>query len=264
MREPETQPTRTPGHGPTPAWTVECAGDARRVPHDRALLVGRAGDLAIDDNPHLHRRLLEVVAAGDVAWLANVGGRIPVAVSDDAGLVRATLAPGGRLAVPAAGSRVTFAAGSTRYEILIWAESADDAAADGVAPPGVPHSALSSALEVLAPDVWDLEDTLVGAPLTPAQKLLLVALAEPVLRGDEAVHAVPTTTAAAARLGWTPRAFTRRLDHVCRKLARAGAPGVAATDGRAATHRRLRLVEYAVATRIVTPDDLALLPTSPR
>lgn len=245
-----------PGAGPT--WVVECAGESRVVPSDRALVVGRGGDLAIDDNPHLHRRVLEVTAAEQLAWLTNAGSRIAVAIADDAGLVRATLAPGGRIALPALGCRVTFSAGSTRYEVRIAPRTELGPAAPA---PAAPESgAPASGFAPLPPLPEELEATIVGAPLTLAQRLLVVALAEPRLRDDEGAQAIPTTAAAAARLGWTTRAFTRRLDHVCRKLGRAGAPGVAATGGRAATHRRLRLVEYAVATRLVTAADLALLP----
>lgn len=234
-----------PGESATAAarWMVECGGESVAIPRDRPLVLGRAGDFAIDSNPHLHRRLVEIAAGDDTAWVRNVGSRIPITVADEGGLVRAVLAPGGRVAVPCLGSRVTFSAGSTRYELRITR------GADGAVP---------EPRRVTLPA--DLEDTIIGPPLTAAQRLLIVALAEPMLREGEGPHVVPTTAAAAARLGWTIRAFTRRLDQVCRKLARTGAAGVASAGGRPAIHRRLRLVEYAVQTRLVTRDDLALLP----
>jgi hypothetical protein len=53
--------------------------------------------------------------------------------------------------------------------------------------------------------------------------------------------------------------FNRKLDNVCEKLDKIGVDGLRGGRGRLATNRRARLVEYAVATRLVSVDDLALL-----
>jgi hypothetical protein len=68
---------------------------------------------------------------------------------------------------------------------------------------------------------------------------------------------------AAARLGWTLYAFTRKLDTVCGKLERDGVAGLRGGRGKLATNRRARLVEHAVATRLVTREDLVLLEQGP-
>ena len=53
--------------------------------------------------------------------------------------------------------------------------------------------------------------------------------------------------------------FNRKLDNVCEKLDKIGVDGLRGGRGKLATNRRARLVEYAVATRLVSADDLALL-----
>jgi hypothetical protein len=70
---------------------------------------------------------------------------------------------------------------------------------------------------------------------------------------------MPSSAEAAARLGWTMTRFNRKLDNVCDKLDRAGVKGLRGGSGGLATNRRARLVEYAVASRLVTAADLDLL-----
>jgi hypothetical protein len=96
--------------------------------------------------------------------------------------------------------------------------------------------------------------------MTPDQLRLVLALAEPaLLGGGRAGAAMPTSADAARRLGWTTKKFDRKLDNVCRRLAAQGVRGLHGGPGRLAWHRRARLVEYAVAVRLVTRDDVALL-----
>ena len=70
---------------------------------------------------------------------------------------------------------------------------------------------------------------------------------------------IPTSAKAAARLGWNITRFNRKLDNVCDKLDRAGVQGLRGGVRSYATNRRIRLVEYALAARLVTRADLALL-----
>ncbi|MGO1174309.1 MAG: hypothetical protein ACTMKU_08400, partial [Actinomycetaceae bacterium] len=49
------------------------------------------------------------------------------------------------------------------------------------------------------------------------------------------------------------------LDNVCDKLARYGVRGLRGGQGKLAVNRRARLVEHAVASRLVTNDELELL-----
>ena len=97
--------------------------------------------------------------------------------------------------------------------------------------------------------------------LTPDQKLLIIALCENVLRrGDRRAGHVPQSGAAAQRLGWTVTKFNRKLDNVCEKLSDVGVRGLRGGPTKLASSRKARLVEYAMAARIVTVDDLDLLP----
>jgi hypothetical protein len=89
---------------------------------------------------------------------------------------------------------------------------------------------------------------------------LVLALAEPALRGTgRAGSTLPSSGEAAQRLGWTTTKFNRKLDNVCQKLAAQGVRGLHGEPGRLASNRRARLVEYALAVRLVTRDDLHLL-----
>ena len=225
-----------------PPLVVEFAGERFEV--DAAtgrFTIGRDGDLTIDDNRYLHRRFLELTAENGLWWLANVGSRIAATVSDGSGRVHARLAPGARLPVVFDRLHVLFGAGSTTYDLTVETQGGFAVVADpGVAPTG--------------------DETIGDVPLSPSQRLLVVALAENVLRQVETGRGeIPSSADAAARLGWTLTAFTRKLDTVCGKLEREGVTGLRGGRGKLATNRRMRLVEHAVATRLVTRDDLVLL-----
>lgn len=223
------------------AISVEFCGQWWHLEDGCELLIGRDADLALDeDNPFLHRRFLAVVPGGSLWWLANVGSRLTATITDGSGTLQAWLAPGGRIPLVFARTRVVFTAGPTTYELGIRSESpAFDRA---------PHQAA-------------LGQTTIGAvPLTLGQKQLILALAEPLLRRDGCgLSAVPTGAEAAARLGWAPTTFNRKLDNVCDKLDRLGVRGLRGGPGRLASNRRARLVEHAVLTRLVTIADLPLL-----
>ena len=104
------------------------------------------------------------------------------------------------------------------------------------------------------------ETTVMPASFTPLQKQLIVALAEPMLRREGvSMNELPSSSAAAQRLGWTMSKFNRKLDNVCDKLDRMGVQGLRGGAGKLATNRRARLVEYAVTSQVVTRADLPLL-----
>jgi len=96
--------------------------------------------------------------------------------------------------------------------------------------------------------------------MTPDQLRLSVAIAEPALRGDgRAATTLPSNQEVARRLGWRLTRVNRKLDNVCQKLAAQGIRGLHGAPGQLASNRRARLVEYALAVRMVSRDDLALL-----
>ena len=220
---------------------LEFCGEWTTIEPGRPFGIGRESDLVIDDNPYLHRTFLTLTAAHDLWWLHNVGQLLSATVSDASGSVQAWLAPGARLPVVFQTMHVLFSAGSTTYDFTIHAEA------------DVYTTSLTA-------ETSDAGTTIMPVSLTPSQRLLILALAERVLAQPSAGRAtVPSSAEAAARLGWSMTTFNRKLDNVCEKLDKIGVHGLRGGRGRLATNRRARLVEYAVATRLVSVDDLPLL-----
>lgn len=220
--------------------TVEFAGEYFTVAPGTRFTIGREGDLAIDENRFLHRHFLSIEQSGGLWWLVNIGSRLSATVTDTEGRVQAQLAPGARLPIVFGVTTVVFSAGPTTYELSV-------------------HTAQPAFRETRR-ETLDGESTIGAVPLTPSQKIIIVALAEPVLRREgTGMSELPSSAAAAQRLGWTLTRFNRKLDNVCDKLDRQGVPGLRGGVVSSATNRRVRLVEYAVSSRIVTRDDLPLL-----
>jgi len=220
---------------------VEFCGDWYTIDEPNDFTIGRDADLVVDDNPHLHRRFLRLYSDYGMWWLGNVGTLLSATVSDGSGRVQAWLAPGARLPIVFQQMAVLFTAGSTTYDFTIHSD--DD------------YFNTSSAISANGGAT-----TIEQVPLTTSQRLLVLALAEHSL--SQAVpgrSALPTSAHAAARLGWSITTFNRKLDNVCEKLDRAGVAGLRGGRGNLALARRSRLVEYAVAARMVRPEDLILL-----
>ena len=227
------------------AVTIRYGDDEIEVDPSTPFVIGSGGDLVVDDNPHLHRRLLCVTLEQDTWWVANIGQAIPVSIATEGGEFQALLGPGGRLPIVFPRMRAMFTAGPVTYELSILCPTATMAPADPAAAVGA----------------GDPEDPTHGPiSLTESQRLLVLALAEAALRAPTAgLASVPTSAVAAERLGWPLTTFNRKLDAVCEKLDRAGVDGLRGGPGQAAAMRKARLVEYALLARLVTADDLALL-----
>ncbi|MDQ2847778.1 MAG: hypothetical protein M3Y77_15825 [Actinomycetota bacterium] len=221
---------------------VEFCGEWTQLNEDSPFTIGRGGDLQIDDNPYLHRHFLQISLNDGLWWLTNTGTQLSATVSDSAGSVQAFLAPGARLPLVFANTTVLFTAGPTTYELtLVGSQPAFDVSA--------PADGATSGETTIGPVL-----------LTDSQRAVIVALAEPLLRRDgTGTSAMPSSKEAAARLGWEMTRFNRKLDNVCDKLDRRGVRGLRGGPGQLATNRRARLVEHAVASRMVTPEDLKLL-----
>jgi hypothetical protein len=175
-------------------------------------------------------------------WLRNVGNGLTASVADEAGLAQTRLSPGAQMPIGSARTAVWFTAGSTTYEFEIVVEE------------GLDQS-------LPADDSMTEAEATLGRPeLTFDQRLLLVALAEDVLRrGGRGQGSIPTSAVAAERLGWTLFKFNRKLDAVCAKLTRIGVRGLAGQPGKLASSRRTRLVDHVISTGLVTTSDLTLL-----
>ncbi len=227
--------------------TVEFCGELYVSAPGERFTVGRDADLSVDDNPFLHRRLLEFVEDGGLWWMVNTGQSMSVSLSTGDGSYQALIGPAGRVPLVFPAMLVMFSAGPFTYELAV----------------SVADSAFTQAMAADAEEQGGAE-TIGGAQLTPSQRLLVLALAEPVLRaGGVGVGELPSSTAAAARLGWPLTTFNRKLDAVCDKLARAGIPGLRGEAGRLARNRRSRLVEYSVLSRLVAVEDLIALDSLP-
>ncbi|MPV37186.1 hypothetical protein GB881_08995 [Georgenia subflava] len=220
---------------------LEFCGDWFTVSDDESFVIGREGPLEIDDNPYLHRRFLEVSHHEGLWWLENVGSRLSATIADPEGNTQAWLAPGARLPVVYARTTVLFTAGPTTYELCL--ENDDP-----------------TFLPTRPAEELELGETTIGpVTLTESQRLLVLALAEPVLNGRGSTATIPTSAQAAARLGWALTRFNRKLDNVCEKLHRYGVRGLRGAPGKLAVNRRARLVEHAVASRLVVPEELPML-----
>ncbi|WP_221244213.1 hypothetical protein [Cryobacterium roopkundense] len=221
--------------------SIEYCGEWYRAEPDGLFSIGRQADLSVDDNPFLHRRFLQISQVDGMWWLANVGSRLAATVTDGGGRVQAWLAPGARLPIVFQMLHLIFTAGPTTYECTIHSTEPAFTENDPVA--------TSNGI------------TTVGTvTFTVSQRLLVLALAEPMLAREGTGRSdIPTSALAAKRLGWATTKFNRKLDNVCDKLDRAGVQGLRGGVTTYATNRRARLVEYAIASRIVTRIDLPLL-----
>jgi len=221
------------------ALRVEYIGEWYDVDATVPFHIGREADLSIDDNPYLHRHFLALYSEHDMWWIANVGTLLTATVTDASGTVQAWLAPGARLPIVFNTMHVMFSAGATTYDFTVHAD-------------GTAYATSAIAQREVG------TTTVLPVTLTPSQRLLILSLAEGVLterlpgRGT-----VPTSAQAAARLGWSMTRFNRKLDNVCDKLDKLGVAGLRGGPGKLATGRRARLVEYAVATHLVGPEDVA-------
>jgi hypothetical protein len=101
-----------------------------------------------------------------------------------------------------------------------------------------------------------------AALLTPAQRIALIAMCEPMLTRN-GVHARPRSTAELAdRLGLTPDYARNVIKDVRHRLYDAGVPGLVSADGAATgrTDLRVALARWAIEWGAVTVGDLADLP----
>lgn len=222
---------------------VEFCGEVYTLDSAQPFTIGREGDLVVDSNRFLHRHFLQVCSVDNFWWLTNIGSKLSVTVVSGEGSVQAWLGPQGRLPLVFAKTSVWFTAGATTYEIMIHLDEAPFTTTPAVDP----H-------ENVEPT------TSLTAALTPEQMEMLVVLCQPLLAKEVATPSeIPTSALAAERLGWSLTKFNRKLDLVCEKLAAGGVQGLRGDSDRLAVNRRSRLVEYAIATRMVTKADLSLL-----
>jgi hypothetical protein len=229
---------------PVPAsLRLEFCGESFVLDPAKPFFVGRDADLVVDDNPYLHRRFLEISWRESLWWLLNVGSQLSATLADQESRVQAWLAPGTHLPVVFPSTLVRFTAGRTSYELSLHLSAP-------------PFSGAFSDHDTGT----DAATTLGRMALTVDQRLLILALAEPALRADLGRSVdLPSSLEAANRLGWPLTKFNRKLDNVCQKLKKTGVQGLHGDSEKLASSRRSRLVEYALAVRLVTVGDLDML-----
>lgn len=229
---------------------VDFCGDERDVGNCGSLTFGRSGDLAMDDDPYLHRLVGEFLAADGHWWLRNRGSRLSITVGERAGSSRIVLGPGAVSVMAPGQYGITFSSGPTRYELDVVVEPPErgeqldgaDAQREG-----------GSLGEILGEHTleWGRVD------LNSDQRRLLVALSTPQLLAAPGTEvAPPTNRSVAISLGWTVTKLNRKLDHLCLKLSRAGVAGLHGDVAALAADRRKRLVDHAVAVGLVSASDL--------
>ena len=222
---------------------VEFCGEEYLLQPGDVFTIGREGDLVIDANPFLHRRFLQLGTSEGLWWLANVGSQLSVTLASTESSVHAWLDPGARIPLVFPATSLWFTAGPTTYEISITVE-------------GSPYESVTWGSDLGSGGTT----TMNMVDFTPEQLRVILALSEPILLGaNNGTSQIPTSADAAKRLGWTLTKFNRKLDTMCEKLERRGLRGLRGGSDRLAVNRRARLVEIALSTHLVKPEDLALL-----
>lgn len=215
-------------------------GAERHLPAGGQLSFGRAADLVVDDaNPYLHRVVGRFVWWEGFWWVENLGDALELQlIGDDGSVVR--LPPGAQAPVTQQRSSVRFSAGGLPYEV-----EAEVPASSAPAPPPVPP----------APG---LATTRYGeVVLTDDEKALLRELARPfLLDPSTGPERLPANDDVAAALGWSRTKLNRKLDYLCDRLTRVGVRGLQGGRAQLATNRRWVLVQHALMSRLVTPEDL--------
>jgi len=208
-------------------------------------VIGREGDLPMGDNPYLHRNFLEIRREDGLWWLGNVGRTLSATVCDPRNHMEAWLRPGARLPLVFGRVDVLFTAGPLSYTLAVindeplWKDNLE-----------VADTSANTGTTTMGACTW-----------TPAQRLAVLALAEPLLLRDspQGFAHLPSNIEAAKRIGWSVKRFEKKIDNICAKLDQLGVEGVRGGIQEHAASRRSRLVEWATSTGLVTTADLVLL-----
>lgn len=223
------------------ALVLDFGGRKEWIPAGSTFVIGRGADLSIDGNQYVHRRFLEIKQHEGIWRLSNVGSRLSASVASADGMAQSWLEPGASMPLVFDATVVMFTAGDTTYELTLLAET--------------------PFYQVSTPWTSAADGGGVAGLLSPVQRILLTALAEPMLRPDASgAVRLPALAEVADRVGWSPEKFERRVGSLIDKFARHGVRGLERDDaGELPDSARTRIAEYAVGARIVTADDLDLL-----
>lgn len=211
---------------------------------------GRSGDIEVDDaNQYMHRIVGTFFDRDNVWWLTNNSKHGNLTLAGDGGRLT-KLPPGAVTALTEITGAVRFDSGPTTYE-LGWTLPGQD--------PLMPPTSQSSD-----------DDGLDASPeatrqfgivnLNHEQKQLLVAMAEAsLLDSTTPTTDLPANASVAHRLGWSAKKLDRKLDYLCARLASEGVRGLRGEKGFEAIDRRSRLVEHAMSSGMIGPEDLSII-----
>jgi hypothetical protein len=206
-------------------------------------------DLTLCDDRRLHRHAGTIGVAADGWSLTNTGARLRLLVRDRDGVGRDELGPGERRPIPWRSSVVEVVLGNDRIELRVDQVDAPPSQGD-VAPPVRGEATVE-------PFALDRD---------AAYFRTLVALCEPRLL-DPHADWVPSDAEIAVRLNRagseerhaTARAIERRVGYLRNALALRDTDEFGRSVGLERRRGRIELVDVALATGVVTVDDLALL-----
>ncbi|KXP14225.1 hypothetical protein AXK60_21315 [Tsukamurella pseudospumae] len=223
----------------------DLVGSVVPLSRDRVTSIGRDADLSFPGNNFLHRRLIDIYWRDDGWWIENVGAWIPVRYCAAAEALSSILDVGQAMRLSSRVTHLVFRAGGTEYEVVVRI------------PDHREHRRTESV--GLSPGT----STLGPGSLTLEQLAMLVAFCEPLLLAPGVgIDRIRSMRAVEDRLGWSSAKLRRKLDNLCGKLATAGVAGLVSETGVPATNRRIALLEWALATRIISTDSVRLLDLS--
>ncbi len=223
-----------------PGLTILAGGDEYRLSPGETFTFGRAESctLCLDpDDAAISRLAGEVERFGEVWFVTNRSASRPFAVVDGPGL-RRVLAPGQRDAIEGR-VRVIVDGTGAKHELIF---EGPPPALDGPSTvvPGQPTAA--------GQDVM----------INDADRLALVALFAGYLHEGRRYDPSPRSyDAAAKRLGWPRTTLVKRVEYIRTRLTNAGVPNLQGWNALSS------LAEYALTTKLITPDDLRLIGQRP-
>lgn len=219
--------------------TVEASGSTFRVLPGETLTFGRAESctLCLDpDDAAISRLAGEVERVGEVWFVTNRSTSRPFAVIDGPGL-RRVLAPGQRDAIEGR-VRVIVDGTGVKHELIFEGPPPRADAPEAV--PGLPTAAGQDVV------------------INDADRLALVALFAGYLHEGRRYDPSPRSyEAAAKRLGWPRTTLVKRVEYIRTRLTNAGVPNLQGWNALSA------LAEYALTTKLITPEDLRLIGLEP-
>jgi hypothetical protein len=208
--------------------TVDFAGE--RFDVSDAITFGRAGEIELDTNRHLHRLVGEFALRDGIWWLTNLGSRVFLTLVTADGS-RTDLAPGASQTLASGTGTVRLVVGTARYQLDYSIDSA-----------GVPEAAPWPPPDPLPADgrTVDFE-----AVLTPREIDFMVTFARRLMEGEHGQ--LPSYVEVAELWGVSPKTLDNTVQIFKRKMRNA----------RLATDEPLdALVRIAVAHSLITPADL--------